>query len=400
MGLDGEAKDKNMEIIHVNILEDGKAFEDCFIRITNQRITQTGSMKQYVKESKNVLDGMGCYICAGFIDIHNHGAMSYDAMDATKEALEAISAYHLEHGVTDFLATAMTGPLSQVEKLCGLLKKGMVKEKAQILGIHMEGPFLSSKNKGAQPEKYLLEPDGQNLKKLEAFKEFVKLITISPDVKNIEKLLTFCKENGIVVSGGHDSAIDDEIYSAIEYGMKSVTHIYCCSSSISRRGDAKKHIGLSEIGLEDSRLFTEVIADGCHIPDVLFNLIYKCKGYKKICLVSDQIRASGMKEGRHYLGDLRHGVLVEVLDGIAVLPEENVYAGSVTPINKMVERIVNNCKVPLECACYMASTSQADLLNLQDRGHVKAGYLAHLNLLDKHGVLLGTGIGEEWYEKI
>lgn len=392
-------REKYMDIINVNILEDGQAFEDCYIRVKGGVIEGFGPMENYTSIGGTVIDGADNYICPGFIDIHNHGARSFDAMDGTREALEAISRYHLEHGVTDFLATTMTGPLSGVEKLCSLLGSGTVKQWAEIIGIHMEGPFVSPKNRGAQPEEYLLKPDAANLKIVEGFKDYVKLITAAPDVENLALLLDFCRKYHITVSGGHDGAVEDEIYEAIEGGMKSVTHLYCCTSSISRRQGPKKHIGLTEIGLFDDRLSAEVIADGHHIPDTLFRLIYKCKGYRKICLVSDGIRASGMDEGRYYLGDSKHGVLVEVKAGIAVLPEDNVYAGSITPINKMVERVVGNCEVPLAYACYMASTAQAELLKLTDKGHIRKGYAAHLNLLDKNGALMGTGIGEDWYEK-
>lgn len=377
-----------MELINVNILENGVVFRDCFLRTEKGKIRDMGRMEAYQKQQENVWDGRGRFLCPGFIDIHNHGAMGYDCMDATKEALEAIGEFHLNHGVTSFLATTMTGPLDTVKAVCDLIGREL-DTKADLLGIHMEGPFLSKRNKGAQPETYLLEPGERNLKLLEECSPWIRLMTVSPDVENIGLLLRYCREHGIVVSGGHDGAIEEEIYRAIDGGMKSVTHLYCCSSSISRREDAKKHIGLTEIGLEDDRLFAEVIADGHHIPFPLFRLIYKCKGYKNICFVSDSIRATGLGEGEFYLGDKNSGVLVQVKDGIAVVESEQVYGGSVTPVCKMVETLVL-AGIPLAQASYMASSAPAKLLGLKDRGHIKKGYAAHFNLLDERGRLRKT----------
>ncbi|WP_343250185.1 N-acetylglucosamine-6-phosphate deacetylase [Diplocloster hominis] len=378
-----------MELIHVNILEDGEVLEDSFIRTENGWIQDIDTMEHYRRSQEEVFDGEHQFLCSGFIDIHNHGAVGFDAMDGTGEALSAIAGFHFQNGVTSFLATTMTAPLEQVKKLADLLKGGL-KTDADILGIHMEGPFLSEKNKGAQPGQYLLKPEEEHFRMLDAMKPWIRLITVSPDVPHIGLLLEYCRGNGITVSGGHDGAIDEEIYRAVEGGMKSVTHLYCCSSSISRRQDAVKHIGLTEIGLEDDRLYAEVVADGHHIPEALFRLIYKCKGYRKICLVSDEIRAAGLGEGEFMLGSGEHGVLVTVKDGIALLKSENVYAGSVTPISRMVEQLVTAGTVPIGQACYMASSAPAELLGLRDRGHIRAGCAAHFNILDREGRLRRT----------
>lgn len=389
-----------MELIHVNILENGAVYEDCFLRTEQGKIQDVGRMEAYQRKQEGVWDGQGRFLCPGFIDIHNHGAMGYDCMDATKEALEAIGKFHFDHGVTSFLATTMTGPLETVKIVCDLLRQDL-DTKSDLLGIHMEGPFLSKRNKGAQPEAYLLKPEEWNLELLEQCSPWIRLMTISPDVENIGRLLDYCRDRGIVASGGHDGAIEEEIYRAIDQGMKSVTHLYCCSSSISRREDAKKHIGLTEIGLEDDRLFAEVIADGHHIPFPLFRLIYKCKGYENICLISDSIRATGLGEGEFYLGDDASGVLVNVKDGIAVVESEQVYGGSVTPVCRMVENLAS-AGIPLAQAAYMASSAPAKLLGLKDRGHIRKGYAAHFNLLDEKGCLQKTIMEkeEEGHEKI
>ena len=163
-------------------------------------------------------------------------------------------------------------------------------------GIHLEGPFLSAFNRGAQPERFLLTPDRDSIDFVVKNSDVIRLITVAPDLPNIKPLIEACVENGIVVSGGHDDAIETEVYEAMLSGLRSVTHIFCSSSTLSRR-NLERHIGITEVALCSDALYAEAIADGAHLPYALFNLLYKCKGYERIVIVSDSIRATGMPKG-------------------------------------------------------------------------------------------------------
>lgn len=336
------------------------------------------------------------YIAPGFIDIHNHGAMMADAMDGTKEALDTIARFHAEHGVTTFLPTTMTAPLTSYVDVFNALKDFTPSVPVTIPGIHMEGPFLSAAAAGAQPSKDLLEPTDEHLKFLEQYHHLIKLMTVSPDVSGIARLMDFCYDHHITISGGHDSAIDTEVYEAINHHMASVTHIYCCSSGISRRNTPQKHIGLTQIGLLSPHLFCEVIADNCHVPRELFDLIYKCKGYQKICLVSDALRAAGMPPGQYYLGSRTDGTLVDVTEDVALLPGKNLFAGSITPIYKMVHTLACEHNIPLEEITYMASSAPADLLDLHGKGHIKEGFDSDFNVLSNDGSLIATFMNDSY----
>lgn len=404
-----------MKIIHANILTDGQSFKDYTIEINGTKITavtptRTPSADPSITFEQlkafhdscldlrhTVIDMEGKdFICPGFIDMHNHGAMMADAMDGTFEALDTIARYHAEHGVTTFLPTTMTASSASYETIFHLLDTFTPSVPVSIPGLHMEGPYLSKAAAGAQPTEFLLTPTDENLNFLKKFHHHIKYMTISPDVPDIERLLDFCHDHGIIVSGGHDSAIDTEIYRAIDHHMACVTHIYCCSSTISRRNSPQKHLGLTEIGLSSPQLSCEVIADNCHIPLPLFELIYKCKGYRKICLVSDSIRATGMAPGQYFLGNATDGTLVDVTEDVALLPGQNLFAGSITPICKMVENLVSQGHYPLEEVTYMASSAQADLLHLESKGQIKAGFDAQLNIIDSQGKLLATLIHDHY----
>ena len=375
-----------MVIINVPIVSNACISEKSYIRIKKGIITQIGPMSNYSKnsDSGDVLDGEGLYACAGYVDMHSHGGYGFDTMDGTTEALDKISEFHLDNGITSFMATTLTASFRSIQKAIDIVGKHKTQH-ARVIGVHLEGPFLSRQNRGAQPEEYLAVPDEEARQFILKNSDVIRLITISPDVDGIDKLIRECVKRGIVVSGGHDWAIDTEIDEAINSGMTNVTHIYCCSSGITRRDTAQKRIGLTQIGLLDDRLWVEVIADGCHVPDRLFDLIYKCKGYKKICLVSDSLRAAGMPKGYYMLGGKDDGVEIEVAGDVALIKGTNRYAGSITSVSKMVERLVARAGVPLEEAVYMATQSPASSLRLSDRGLIECGKLADINLIDKAG---------------
>ena len=158
--------------------------------------------------------------------------------------------------------------------------------------------------------------------------------------------------------------------------------MYNCTSRPTRRDNPKKHLGLTEVGLIDDRLTTEIIADDRHVANTLFKMIFKLKGYRRICLVSDSLSVAGMPAGDYYIGagDSKQAIRVE--DGVAVLPSENTYAGSVTPVSKMVPNLIG-CGIAPAHAIYMATAVPAKLIKARGFGDIKIGNFADVNVLDK-----------------
>ena len=253
----------------------------------------------------------------------------------------------------------------------------------------MEGPYLAAKSAGAHPPYLLVAPTEDNAAVVWKNLDMVSRITLAPDLKDSDVFTAHATAKGVQVSLGHDDSIDDEIMACVDAGASTVTHLYNCTSRPSRRQNPKKHLGLTEMGLIDDRLVCEVIADDRHVPNALFKMIFKLKGEDKICLVSDSLSVAGMQAGDYYIGSGESKQAIRIEDGVAVLPAHNTYAGSVTPVGKMVQNLVS-AGIDPQSALDMATRVPAKVMGLKDRGDLQVGMLADFNLLDKNFDILAT----------
>jgi len=390
---------RTIEIIHANVIAGGALLENRCIRTKSGRVAALTPMNGYVPDGSRALDARGDVICAGYIDQHTHGAMGYDTMDANSDAMDAICRHHLAGGVTTFLPTAMTATLAETERVLGFLDGYRPPAPVEIAGVHMEGPFLSVKNRGAHPEALLRAPDDAWYELIERFSSLIRMITVSPELPGMCDFIRFCRDRGITVSGGHDDAYDDVIHAATDAGMRCVTHIFCCSSEISRGNSPQKRLGLTQIGMLDERLYTEAIADGNGVPHALLPLLFKTKGPDRVIFVSDSMRATGLAPGRYRLGGADGGVDVDVTEDAAILHGQNLFAGSIAPVSQMVADAVQKSNIPLVDAVLAVTKNPAALLGLSDHGDVAEGKRDTLNLIRTDGTLLATIVGEHVYRK-
>ncbi|HIU63014.1 MAG TPA: amidohydrolase family protein [Candidatus Caccalectryoclostridium excrementigallinarum] len=348
----------------------------CNIVIEDGKILSLGNVM-----AGEITDGKGMIACAGFIDIHTHGGWGKDCMEPTFEAIDTVAKYHLSTGITSFCPTTMTADIADIEAALSNMRSYKTNG-ARLAGAHLEGPFLSAKAAGAHPLDKLRDPDRENTAFIARNRDVVRRITVAPDLSGAPFVTALCRSMGIQVSIGHDQSIDDEIYACIEAGATSVTHMGNCTSHASRRYPSpKKHLGLFETALGESRLVCEVIADDRHVPDALFDIFYRLKGKDGICFVSDSLSVAGMKEGDYFLGSGESAQPIRIEDGVAVLPDKHTYAGSVTPVSKMVSRLFAK-GYPAEDLLTMATLTPAKTVGLNDRGDLRPGMLADINLLD------------------
>ena len=371
-----EEKQKMITLVNVRPLSGGKFLSNCNVTIGDDgKIVAVGNQT----EGETIrFDGEP--VAAGYIDIHTHGGYGKDCMEPTYECIDTIARYHLDTGRTSFCPTTMTASPEDINKAVDNIRK-YDSRYARIAGVHLEGPYLSQKAAGAHPPHLLISPlDDDSFVRNNL--DIVKRVTIAPNVRGSAEFTAEYSKKGVQISLGHDNSIDDEIYPCIDAGATSVTHMYNCTSRPSRRDNPKKHLGLTEVGLIDNRITTEIIADDRHVANTLFKMIYKLKGYRRICLVSDSLSVAGMPAGDYYIGagDSKQSIRVE--DGVAVLPSENTYAGSVTPVSKMVCNLIG-CGIAPAHAIYMATKVPARLIGRKDIGDIKVGCLADINVLDK-----------------
>ena len=368
----------------------GEIKEQCDISVESGKINKIA--KNITDKADTSYDLKGGILASGYIDIHTHGGGGHDMMEGTKEALDAISEYHLNTGTTTYIPTTLTADIPTTLVAIETVKN-YNSLYARTYGTHLEGPFISMKAPGAHPPAYILEPNAENTKWVWENKDIITRITVAPDQKSSDWFTKECTKNNIQISLGHDASIDDEINALTDNGASSVTHMYNCTSRCSRRTTPHKHLGLTEVGLTDDRLYNEVIADNRHVPNQLFKMIYKLKTADKICLVSDSLAIAGNKGGEFYLGSGVSKQRIVIEEDVAIIKELNTYAGSVTPISKMVINLHNNLNMPLGECVKMGSLNPAKVMNMTDRGNIQVGMLADFNLLDNNGNIISTYLG-------
>ena len=355
------------------------------VLVKNGRIAQMGDDLS----DEEVLDLSGKYLAPGFVDIHNHGGYGYDYMDNTVEAFENILRFHSDNGITSAVASTVTAPQETIEKTLSVAREVLPKrgDHAKLLGVHLEGPYLSFQNKGAHAPAYLKVPAEDDYGYILENADVIRQITISPELDGCVELTEKLVEKGIVVSMGHDNAILPEFLPVVKAGASNLTHLFCAMSMVVMRNN-KRYVGLREYGLIDDNLTAELIADNHHITPELFRMIYRCKGADGICLISDCLRAGGMKaDGTLYsLGkkDDPTSQQFKVADGVAVLADGKTYAGSIQPISQMLRNIVFDGGVPLVEAVKTVSLTPARIVKAdKDIGSIEVGKYADFCVLDQ-----------------
>lgn len=321
-------------------------------------------------DDAKVIDAQGLYVSPGFIDVHTHGRKGADTMDATKESLEIMSREHLKTGVTSFLPTTMTMPIEDVARAMDAI--GQYKDEvtgAKIIGVHLEGPFISAKYKGAQPESAIIAPSIENYKALcHGHEELVKKITIAPEREGALELIDYLAKHEVSVSVGHSNATFEETVKAIHYGANSTTHTYNAMTPLHHREP-----GIVGTAMLNQRLYAELILDGKHVKWPSARILAEMKDDDKLVLVTDSLEAAGMPVGEYMLG----GQKVFVKDGRAEL-ENGTIAGSIAGMNEEVKHAVEHLNVSLVKAVNYASRNPADSLNRKDLGRIAPGAKADL----------------------
>ncbi len=344
----------------------------------------------------DIFDATGCYVCPGLVDIHTHGGGGGDYMDGSEEAFDRALKFQSESGVTSILASSVTAPVNQIETMLSISRKYMSRTDlpCRVLGVHLEGPYISYAKKGAQPAQYLRVPSKDSYDFILRNKDIVKNVTIATELDGAVDMVKELRKNGIVVSCGHDDGRSDTIIACIEAGVTNCTHWYCAMSTASMV-DGVRSVGMMETALIDPRLTIELIADNHHIIPELARLAYQNKGALGICLVSDCLRAGGMEAGEtlYNLGSCNdpNSQRFRVCDGVARMEDGTHYAGSIQPISRMIKNLVYDARVPLEDAVCAASYTPSRIIGMDDQiGSVEIGKKADFCIMDNELNVVAT----------
>ncbi|MCD4710566.1 MAG: N-acetylglucosamine-6-phosphate deacetylase [Bacteroidales bacterium] len=329
-----------------------------------------------------VIDAYQHYIVPGMIDIHVNGAMGADVTKIRPDTFSVMGNFFAQHGVTSYVATAITSPesifLEVLDHVRGLLKEGQ-KEGARMLGVHMEGPFLSLGQSGAHPGSLLAQPKPDNYRPFLEYDDVLKIMTLAPELEGAVQLVEELKKRGIVASAGHTDGIYPEMIPAIDAGISLATHIYCNMSHF-RRNRLKRVAGAAETLLYDERVAAELIADGWHLGPILMKLVVRIKGVEKVCFVTDAMPATGLPPGKYQIG----GVDTIVEEGIARLPDHSAYAGSVTTMDVCIKNGVDQMDLSMKDALQMATLTPARIIGVNNqKGSLEKGKDADVLIMDK-----------------
>ena len=329
------------------------------------------------------IDANGCYVSPGFIDIHVHGGGGYEFVDGTYEAVKNAANIHAEHGTTTIFPTISAFDYQKTAKALDALKncEGNDDILPIIPGAHLEGPYFSPNQSGAQDPSHIRVPDKNEYEKLyETYGELIRRWSYAPELDNSDKFLLFLNEKNIVASAGHTDAEFSHMKKAYENGMKLVTHLYSCTSTITRK-QGFRILGVIETAYLYDDIDVETIADGCHLPPELLALIYKIKGSDHMCLVTDSIRYGGMDNIENV--ECKNGNVPYIIeDGVAKLADRSAFAGSVATCDTLVRVCVKKVGIPLVSAIKMITENPARIMNLKTKGKLKNGYDADIVIFD------------------
>lgn len=338
-----------------------------------------------------IIDAGGLYLSPGFIDIHSHGGGGYDFLDGEVSAFLGAAELHASHGTTTIIPTATSGTFDETAAMLGVWKQAESANTAgaDMPGLHLEGPYFSPAQCGAQDPKLIRSPKPEEyVKILEAGdnmaadgRNAIFRWSAAPELPGSAEFAKACVSHGVLPAVGHSDAEFDTVYKACENGFTHITHLYSCMSTVHRR-NAFRYAGIVESAYLIDKMTSEIIADGVHLPKPLLQMAYRFIGADRCALVTDSMRGAGMPDGPSILGGKTTGLPVIIEDGVAKLPDRSAFAGSVATTDRLVRTMVKLAEIPLADAVKMASSTPARVMRLNDRGTLEAGKRADMILFD------------------
>lgn len=355
---------------------------DCVVVTDNGRIIDICNTFDST-ENAAVIDCKGLYLSAGFVDIHVHGGGHKSAMSDNYTDIVKLAEAHLKYGTTSIVPTTLAAPVSKLKEAVLAVKKASEKSNvANILGVHLEGPYISQKYRGAQSPENILNVNENSPEELFELWDKILIMGAAPECDGVLSLGDKLKERGIVASVAHSAATFEQVEAAVQHGFSDVTHIYNACSSCFKTG-LFRNAGVVEAGLYMNELTTQVIADLKHLPQGLLKLIYKCKGDSLMYLITDglEFSAADIKENTVYTQE--NGVEVIYEDGVMKLADRSALAGSAVTLSDCVRNMHKCIGIPLYSAVKLATLTPAAVCGYGNKkGKIEKGFDADLIMFD------------------
>lgn len=355
---------------------------DCVVVTDGGKITDICERFD-ANENDTVTDCKGLYLSPGFVDIHVHGGGNKSAMSTDYTDIVEMAEAHLKYGTTSIAPTTLAAPISQLKEAVLSIKKASEEsKKANILGVHLEGPYISLQYKGAQSPESILNPEKDPPEELLELWDKILIMGAAPECDGVLALGDKLRKRGIVASVAHSAASYEQVETAVQHGFSDVTHIYNACSSCFKTG-LFRNAGVVEAGLYMDELTTQTIADLRHLPQGLLKLIYKCKGDSKMYLITDglEFSASDIKENTVYTQE--NGVNVIYEDRVMKLADRSALAGSAATLSDCVRNMYKCIGIPLYSAVKMATLTPAEVCGYgKVKGKIENGYDADLIMFD------------------
>ena len=340
------------------VVEEGKI---AAIRPPTPRLRPTGE-----RIAERVIDLTGNYLAPGFIDLHVHGALGRDTMEASAEAFRAICDFHASGGTTSLLLTTATAPLDEIVEVLQARFATVDRQSGQSPAFTSKGRSFRKRKPARNAPSSFRTRHRPLCGELLEHADVIKRVTIAPELPGALEAIEISHARGISVSGGHSDAWDEDARAAFEHGMRSVTHTFNCMSSARRRG-VYRVAGLLEFALSEPDISCELIADGHHVSPTLMKMLYRAKGPRGICLVTDATAGAGLPDGSKFS---LFGKDCIVEDGVCLLADRSALAGSAARMIDLVRTMVREVNVPLHEAVAMATENPARAIGLETKGRL------------------------------
>ncbi len=339
---------------------------------------------RFEEEGVKFIDYGDAYIAPGFVDLHLHGALGKDIMDGQKKSVQTIAEHQAKNGVTGFLGSTMSASLDLVLETIRVIKN-VAKDPlpSEILGVHVEGPFVSTQKKGAHSASFIR---GMTEKDCERLTDTVNglhvILSLAPEVQENMRLIAKLKAQGFVVAIGHTDATYDQALESFAKGVSHATHLYNAMSGFDHREP-----GVVGAVLDSDDITAELIADGIHVHPAALRLAVARKGPERICLVTDSIIATGVGDGVYTWGEGK----IEVQGSRATIRGSGILAGSILTLNAAIKNMIGWTDVTINQAINMASLNPARVLGVEEEiGSIHIGKLANLVVLDQNFQIVDT----------